>query len=51
MQLLLALERWLHKVDTDPELADCIMEYVQRQGQESMEEIVLEAPEWFNAMG
>ncbi len=51
MQLLLALEQWLHEVDTDPELADCIMEYVQRRGQESMEEIVLEALERFNAMG
>jgi hypothetical protein len=51
MQLSLALERWLHKVNTDLELADCIVEYVQRQGQESMGEIVLEAPERFNAMG
>jgi hypothetical protein len=51
MQSLLALERWLHEVDTDPELADCIVEYVQWRGQELMEEIVLEAPERFNAMG
>ncbi len=29
MQLLLFLERWLHEVDTDPELADSIVEYVQ----------------------
>ncbi len=43
MQLLLALERWLHDVDTDPELADCIVEYVQRWRQESMDEIVQEA--------
>jgi hypothetical protein len=51
MQSLLALERWLHDVDTDPELADCIVEYVQRRGQESMEETVQEMPRRFNAMG
>jgi hypothetical protein len=28
IQSLLFLERWLHKVDTDPELANCIVEYV-----------------------
>ncbi len=38
-------------VNTDPELAECIMEYVQGRGQESMEEIVQGAPERFNAMG
>jgi hypothetical protein len=51
MQLLLFLELWLHNVNTDPELADCIVEYVQGRGQESMEEIVRRAPERFNAMG
>ncbi len=51
MQSLLFLERWLHEVDTDPELADCIVEYVQGWGQESMEEIVWRALERFNAMG
>ena len=51
MQSLLALERWLHDVDTDPELVDCIVEYVQRQGQESMDEIVQEVPGRLNAMG
>ncbi len=35
MQLLLALERWLNDTDMDPELADCIVEYVQRRGQET----------------
>ena len=49
--LLLALERWLHDVDTDQELADCIVEYVRRQGQESMEETIQEMPRRFNAMG
>ncbi len=51
MQSLLFLERWLHEVDTDPELADCIMEYVQGWGQVLMEEIVWGALERFNAMG
>ena len=51
MQSSLFLERWLHKVDTDPELADCIVEYVQGRGQVLMEEIVWGAPERFNAMG
>ncbi len=45
------LERWLYDVNTDPELAECIVEYVQGQGQELMEEIVWGAPERFNAMG
>jgi hypothetical protein len=45
------LERGLHIVDTDPELAECIVEYVQGRGQELMEEIVRGAPERFNAMG
>ncbi len=51
MQLLLFLEWWLHKVDTDPELADYIMEYVQGWGQVLMKEIVRGAPERFKAMG
>jgi hypothetical protein len=51
MQSSLALERWLHDVDMDPELADCIVEYVQRRGQGSMEETVQEMPRRFNTMG
>ncbi len=51
MQSFLALEWWLYDTDMDQELADCIVEYVQRQGQETMEEIVQEAPRRFNAMG
>ncbi len=50
-QSLLPLERWLYDANTDPELADCIVEYVQRRGQETMKEIVQEAPRRFNAMG
>jgi hypothetical protein len=51
MQPLLALEWWLHDVDMDPELADCIVEYVQRRGQESMDETLQEVPGRLNAMG
>jgi hypothetical protein len=50
-QSLLALERWLYDADMDPELADCIVEYVQRRGQKTMEVIVQEAQRRFNAMG
>ncbi len=50
-QSLLALEWWLYDANTDPELADCIVEYVQRRGQETMDEIVQKAPRRFNAMG
>jgi hypothetical protein len=45
------LEQWLYNVNTDPELAECIVEYVQGRGQESMEEIIWGALERFNAMG
>jgi hypothetical protein len=51
MRLSELLERWLCDVDTDPELADCIVEYVQGRGQMWMEEIVRGAPERFKAMG
>jgi hypothetical protein len=44
MQSSLALERWLNKVDTDPDLADSIIKYVQRQETVLMEDIVQEAP-------
>ena len=40
MRLLELLERWLCNVDTDPKLADCIVEYVQGRGQTLMEDIV-----------
>jgi hypothetical protein len=51
MRLLELLERWLCNIDTDPKLADCIVEHVQGQGQMLMEEIVWGAPERFKAMG
>jgi hypothetical protein len=51
MRLSELLERWLYDVNTDPKLAERIVEYVQGRGQELMEEIVRGAPERFNAMG
>jgi hypothetical protein len=46
-----ALERWLNEADTDSDLADCIVEYVQQQGTVTMEEVVQEAPHRFWTMG
>jgi hypothetical protein len=46
-----ALERWLNEADTDPDLADCIVEYVQWRGTVTMEEVVREAPCRFRTMG
>ncbi len=51
MQSSLFLEQWLHKVNTDPKLADSTVEYVQGRGQVLMEEIIRGAPERFKAMG
>jgi hypothetical protein len=51
MQLLLALEWWLNKVGTDPDLVDSIVKYVQWQGTVSMEDIVQEAPSRFQVVG
>ncbi len=42
-----ALERWLDEADTDPDLTDSIVEYVQRQGTVMMEETISEAPPRF----
>jgi hypothetical protein len=51
MQLSMALERWLNKVDTDLDLKEIIVEYVQQQGTVSMEDIVHEAPSKFQVVG
>ncbi len=51
MQLLLALEWWLNKVDTDLDLADSIVKYVQQRGTVSMKDIVQEAPSRFQIVG
>ncbi len=51
MQTLLALEQWLQDFDMDPELVGCIVEYMQRRGQQSRDEIVQEASGRLHAMG
>jgi hypothetical protein len=51
MRLLELLEWWLYDINMDPELVECIVEYVQGWGQELMEEIVRGALERFNEMG
>jgi hypothetical protein len=51
MQLLMALERYLNKVDTDPDSADSIIKYVQQQGTVLMEAIVQEAPSRLHTVG
>ena len=45
-----ALERWLDEADTDPDLTDSIVEYVQRRGTVMMEEAINEAPPRFRLM-
>jgi hypothetical protein len=42
-----ALEWWLDEADTDPDLTDSIVEYVQQQGTVTMEEAISEAPPRF----
>jgi hypothetical protein len=45
-----ALERWLDKADTDPDLTDSIVEYVRRRGTITMEEAIIDAPPRFRRM-
>jgi len=45
-----ALERWLDKADTDPDLTDSIVEYVRRRGTITMEEAIIDAPPRFRHM-
>jgi hypothetical protein len=45
-----ALERWLDEADTDPDLMDNIVEYVQRWGTVTMEEAISEALPRFRTM-
>ena len=45
-----ALERWLDKADTDPDLMDSIVEYVWRRGTITMEEAIIDAPPRFRHM-
>jgi hypothetical protein len=45
-----ALKRWLEEADTDPDLTDSMVEYVQRRGTGMMEEAISEAPPRFRPM-
>ena len=45
-----ALERWLDKADTDPDLTDNIVEYFRQRGTITMEEVTNDAPPRFRQM-
>jgi len=45
-----ALEQWLDEADTDPDLTDSIVKYVQRRGAITMEEAIIDAPPRFRHM-
>jgi hypothetical protein len=45
-----ALERWLDKADTDPDLTDSIVEYVWRRVTITMEEAIIDTPLRFRYM-
>ncbi len=45
-----ALEQWLQKADTDLDLTDSIVEYVQRRGTITMEKAIVDAPLMFRQM-
>jgi hypothetical protein len=45
-----ALERWLDKADTNPDLTDSIVEYVRRRGTITLEEAIHDAPPRFRDM-
>ena len=45
-----ALERWLEKADTDPDLTESIVEYVRRRGTVTMKEAINDAPPRFRQM-
>ena len=45
-----ALERWLEKAGTDPDLTDSIVKYVRRWGTITMEEAIIDDPPRFRHM-
>jgi hypothetical protein len=47
----LALEQWLEEADTNLDLVDSIVEYVQQRGAVTIEEAISEAPPRFQLMG
>jgi hypothetical protein len=51
MQSSQALEQWMEDADTDPDLVECIMKYVQGRGTVTMASAVQNAPARFQALG
>ncbi len=51
MQSSQALEQWMEEADTDPDLIDCIVDYVQGWGTVTMAFAVQNAPAQFQALG
>ena len=51
MQSSQALEQWMEDADTDPDLVECIMDYVQGRGTVTMALAVQNAPARFQALG
>ncbi len=45
-----ALERWLEKAGTDPDLTDSIVKYVRRWGTITMEDAIIDDPPRFRHM-
>jgi hypothetical protein len=51
MQSSQALEQWMEKADINPDLIDCIVDYVQGRGAVTMAKAVQNAPAQFQALG
>ena len=46
-----ALEHWMEEANTDPDLIECIVDYVQGQGTVTMASAVQNTPARFQALG
>jgi hypothetical protein len=51
MQSSQGLEQWMEDADTDPDLVECIMDYVQGRGTVTMASAVQNTPARFQALG
>ena len=51
MQSSQALEQWMEDADTDPDLVECIIDYVQGRGTVTMASAVQNPPTRFQALG
>jgi hypothetical protein len=51
MQPSQALKQWLEEANTDPDLTDCIVDYVQCRGTLTMASAIQNAPPRFQALG